>query len=270
MLPDLQGAPCRLCHSPTRWTHTSRLLGHVDVDYFVCEVCGFWCTEEPYWLEEAYSEALGALDTGLMARNLWVRDQLCGLLDHLPGSGPYVDWAGGYGVLVRLMRDEGFDFYWQDQYAPNLFARGFEWTPDNAPVVPASAVTAVEVLEHVPDPVAFLDLIVSETRTPTVIITQVLYPASRELDWWYFAVDGGQHISFYTHTTLQVLAQRLGMQVQAYRGLFLFTKHPVRLPVAGPFLERVRNRISKVARRRAHPTLKQSDHEFMIRKARES
>jgi len=38
-----------------------------------------------------------------------------------------LDYAGGYGVFVRLMRDIGFDFYWQDKYTENLFVRGFEY-----------------------------------------------------------------------------------------------------------------------------------------------
>jgi hypothetical protein len=27
----------------------------------------------------------------------------------------FLDYAGGYGVFVRLMRDIGFDFYWYDK-----------------------------------------------------------------------------------------------------------------------------------------------------------
>ncbi len=39
---------------------------------------------------------------------------------------PFLDYAGGYGVFTRLMRDIGFDFYWHDPYTQNLFANGFE------------------------------------------------------------------------------------------------------------------------------------------------
>jgi len=80
----------------------------------------------PYWLDEAYGDAISVLDTGLIQRNLHIAERLAPLLyflfDH---KAPYLDVAGGYGMLVRLMRDIGFDFYWSDKYCRNLFAECF-------------------------------------------------------------------------------------------------------------------------------------------------
>ena len=91
-----------------------------------------------------------------MVRNLYVAGVLRSILSQLFAAGVYVDWAGGHGVLVRLMRDAEFDFYWQDRYAQNLFARGFEWGADSG-LQPATLATAIEVLEHAPDPVVLLE-----------------------------------------------------------------------------------------------------------------
>ena len=41
-------------------------------------------------------------------------------------NGSIVDYGGGYGLLVRLMRNSGFDFYRYDPYCANFFAKGFE------------------------------------------------------------------------------------------------------------------------------------------------
>ena len=37
----------------------------------------------------------------------------------------WIDIGGGYGVLTRLMCDIGIDFYWDDPYKENLFAKSF-------------------------------------------------------------------------------------------------------------------------------------------------
>ena len=82
---------------------------------------------EPYWLEEAYNNVINLTDTGLMYRNIVFSQQLSVFLYFAfgeRGEGQYLDMAGGYGVFVRLMRDIGFNFFWEDIYAKNLVARG--------------------------------------------------------------------------------------------------------------------------------------------------
>ncbi len=65
-----------------------------------------------------------------------------------------MDWAGGHGLFVRLMRDQGFDFHWQDDYAENILAKPHIFARTQVPV---SAVTAFEVFEHVADPLSFVE-----------------------------------------------------------------------------------------------------------------
>ena len=65
----------------------------------------------------------------MMMRNLWHRNVTTTLIYFLFNTkGQFLDYGVGYGVFVRLMRDIGFDYFWQDKYTENLFAQGFENT----------------------------------------------------------------------------------------------------------------------------------------------
>ena len=86
------------------------------MDYYECASCGYVQTESPHWLAQAYSSAINDSDTGIMKRNLYNRRIILGAL-HLLGetSGAMLDCAGGYGMLVRLLRDDGVDAFWYDK-----------------------------------------------------------------------------------------------------------------------------------------------------------
>jgi len=44
---------------------------------------------------------------------------------NLNPDGIFLDYAAGYGLFVRLMRDAGYNFRWSDLYCQNLFVRGW-------------------------------------------------------------------------------------------------------------------------------------------------
>ena len=84
-----------------------------DVSYFQCQQCWLLQTEEPYWLDEAYTSAIIIVDTGLTQRNISIASKLAVLIYFkFESTSTYLDIAGGYGMLWRLMRDYGFDFFW--------------------------------------------------------------------------------------------------------------------------------------------------------------
>ncbi len=118
---------CKICNQKAKQIFTAHVLNKYDISYFYCEHCGFLQTEEPYWLDEAYKDSINISDTGYIQRNILLSEKLTVLLSlFFDKNGKFLDYAGGYGVFVRMMRDVGFDFYWDDKYTTNLFARGFE------------------------------------------------------------------------------------------------------------------------------------------------
>jgi hypothetical protein len=139
-----------------------------------------------------------------------------------PSEARFVDYAGGTGLFVRLMRDLGFDFQWFDPYCVNVHARGFEYTGDCKKI---TALTAFEVFEHLESPLFSLREILETTGADTIVFTTLLYgdfiPPS---NWWYYGFDTGQHIGFYQKRTLQYLARSLKMNFYSFSGIHMFTK----------------------------------------------
>jgi hypothetical protein len=205
-------------------------LGRHPAPYDQCGGCGFLQVRSPHWLDEAYSDAIALMDTGLVQRNLDLAELLCGLLPAM-GLGPardnrpFLDFGGGLGLLVRLMRDRGFDFRWLDAYARNELARGFEY---DAAMGPCAAVTAFEVLEHTVDPGAFVREALAAGQSDMLVFSTELYAGDLPpADWWYFAPEGGQHIAFFRRDTLEALARSLGMNLASRKSVHVLSRRPV-------------------------------------------
>lgn len=218
---------CRICDTDCEHCFTHTILNRYVCEYFLCSACGFLQTEAPYWLDEAYSSAITTADTGLVYRNVRLSKIVSSLLYFcFPRDGKYLDMAGGYGLLTRLMRDIGFDFYWSDLYCANLVARGFE---SNERTGPFQAVTAFEVMEHLPDPLTFLKEAMQTSGCRTLLFSTELYagPPPAPDDWWYYTFPTGQHIAFYQLRTLQVLAEKLGLQCHSNGSFHVLTDQKI-------------------------------------------
>jgi hypothetical protein len=214
---------CKICGGRTDVAFTLDVLGRYPTDYLRCRVCGFISTTDPHWLPEAYASAISDVDLGLVNRAVssapLIERVLLGLLDH---TAPCVDYGAGYGILVRLMRDRGYDFHWQDRYAENLFAKGHEWDAG----AHYELLTAFEVFEHLPEPVAEVEAMLR--LSDTLLFSTEIVPTDVGPDWWYFGPHHGQHIAFYTREAFTALADRLGVWVLHYgESIHLITKRPV-------------------------------------------
>lgn len=255
---------CPICGSKREWTHEALLLQRHRVSYWACQECEFWGTEEATWLDEAYSDAIGAADTGLVVRNLNLAKRMPVLLSRmtLGRESAFVDWAGGYGLFVRLMRDRGLNFYWQDDYASNILAGPHVFEKAETSV---SVVTAIEVFEHVQEPIEFIRRILSETSCETIVFTTQLHDSSYDPSWWYLAPEGGQHISFYSRRTLTKIAEVTGMNVHSCAGIHMLTSRKIsQLEYA--FLVKVTPRIPLLTSRLG--SLTQADHEAAVARMR--
>jgi hypothetical protein len=122
---------CRVCNNDSNFQFKTKVMTKYDVSYYLCDACEFMQVEEPYWLDEAYASPINLSDTGIISRNLAYSVTVSVILyNFFDIKTKYLDFAGGYGIFTRLMRDIGFDFLWQDIYTQNLVARGFEYTTD--------------------------------------------------------------------------------------------------------------------------------------------
>lgn len=155
-----------------------------------------------------------------MQRNLNLAKKLTVLLSILfRKNAKFLDYAGGYGVFVRLMRDIGFDFYWDDKYTTNLFARGFEYQNGGG----YEAVTTFESFEHFVNPLDEIEKMLSISRT-IIFSTELLpSPIPEPNEWWYYGLDHGQHISFYSEKSLQFIADKYSLNYQNLGAIHILT-----------------------------------------------
>lgn len=203
---------------------TSKVLGKYDVNYYKCAETGFIQTEEAYWLDEAYSSAITKLDVGLVIRNQNMVNVTAKLLyNHFDHDKKFLDYAGGYGLFTRLMRDKGYDFYSTDIYCQNIFAE-YQDLLHLPPATPFELTTAFEVLEHLPDPmtgIAELFKYSSNVFFSTEIVPTDLPDLK---DWWYFSFETGQHIAFYSTDALKYIAKKFNRHFYTdNKSLHLFT-----------------------------------------------
>ena len=163
------------------------------------------------------------------------------------------------------MRDLGLDYYWDDPYTTNRFARGFEFNRGDT----FAAATAIEVLEHVADPLTFLRAAFADTHARAVVATTTLYEGEvPPRDWWYYQFETGQHISFMTLRTLHVIADKLGCRLHSRGVLHAFAEPglaalPFRLATSRLYVRQLR-RVS-----RNWVSLTGSDSELMKQPFRE-
>lgn len=146
----------------------------------------------------------------MLGRNL----QMGGITKRLilmcfPVTGKFIDYGGGYGIFVRLMRDQGFDFYRNDPLCENIFAEGFDARAGEK----YELLTAWEVFEHLADPMAEIETMLNYSEN--IFFSTTLLPRSpKPLDqWWYYGLEHGQHVSFYTRETLRFISKKHNLKL---------------------------------------------------------
>jgi hypothetical protein len=200
---------CPICANPaTADLFQATMMGQYATVYRFCDRCRFLFIASPHWLHEAYREPVSIYDTGILSRNIALARTVGVVIYFLfDWTGRFLDYGGGCGIFTRLMRDMGFDFYWYDPYAPNCLARGFEFDRGMAPL---ELITSLETFEHFVDPVNELQKMLA--LSDTVLFSTCLLPARvpRPDEWSYYGLSHGQHVSFYSLTTIQFMAKASG------------------------------------------------------------
>jgi 2-polyprenyl-3-methyl-5-hydroxy-6-metoxy-1,4-benzoquinol methylase len=219
---------CKICGNKNDFFASAKLLNKYDVNYFQCSSCGFVQTEKPYWLDEAYSSAIADADVGLITRNIQNRTDCKKILDicfphffNMDGSEKpiFLDYAGGYGIFVRMMRDLGYDFYWYDKYCKGIFVYE-HYIADMQKKY--QLLTAFEFMEHIHDPLFELKQLFK--LSGNIIFSTELIPKGfpKPNEWWYYALSSGQHISFYTKKSLEFIADKFGKKYVGNNSLHIF------------------------------------------------
>jgi hypothetical protein len=135
-----------------------------------------------------------------------------------------VDYAGGYGLLVRMMRDLGINTFWTDPFCENLFAKNFNWNGLDS----AKLVTAFEAFEHVVDPIGTINEMLK--IAPNILLSTLVMPAQTppHNDWWYYGQNHGQHIGFYRVKTFEKIAKSKNKFLSTDgKSYFLLSEKPV-------------------------------------------
>ncbi len=230
---------CKICNTDSdKYLDSTIFKEKISISYFKCQNCDFIQTEEAYWLDKAYSSAITKSDIGLVYRNLsnaeWIEKIVLSLMPHVKTC---LDYAGGYGMYVRLMRDKGFDFYWQDDYCENIFAQHFIGSLDTN----YDVVTAFEVFEHLPNPLKTIELLLNKANYLffTTTTTDDIKDVVDFNNWWYRGEASGQHISFYSTKNLQYIADKHKVYYYSYNngGMHLFSKQKIDSNLVATFNE---------------------------------
>ena len=218
---------CKICQSESKEIFKHKVLKKFDVQYYFCDNCGFVFTEEPYWLDEAYNSPINEADTGLLWRNNLLSKHISILFYLLfDKTGKFLDYAGGYGIFVRLMRDIGFDFYWDDLYSQNLLSRGFECDYNDGRQI--EAITSFETFEHFANPLEEIEKMLKLSKN--IIFTTELMPKTCPMpdEWWYYLFDYGQHINFYSNKTLNYIAKKYDLNFYTIGWLNIITEKTIK------------------------------------------
>ncbi|WP_438393491.1 class I SAM-dependent methyltransferase [Caballeronia sp. DA-9] len=120
-----------------------------------------------------------------------------------------LDYGGGNGTLARLLQEAGVDAH--------------SWDPMDAvgspsPSGPFDFISAFEVLEHTPKPVATVREALSMLSPRGVLVFSTLtidHVPARGMDNWYIAPRNG-HITLYTRRALLTLFEGEGYRVHHF------------------------------------------------------
>ena len=198
---------CLICDSNCSLAVTTEVLGMHTCNYFKCDSCSFIFAENPHWLERSFSEIQSDLDIGAVDRVSISSKLIEVFLRSVPIRGRCIDFGGGYGVLTRIMRDKGFDYFNFDPYTKPILSK--RYSVDS--IERADFYSLIEVSLHFTNPISELREI--SAKTPLILMTAVVPPENLDSSWWYLSPDTGQHVAIYSIKTLEFIAADLGMNL---------------------------------------------------------
>ncbi|MEQ1850956.1 MAG: class I SAM-dependent methyltransferase [Chthoniobacteraceae bacterium] len=208
-MSDVAQQKCRLCGGRVDVAFSKKVMGKYDVAFLRCMECDSMQTESPYWLEESYANGRRGEDLHAVGRcqraqmTIYFMARLLGL----GKSARILDFGGGNGLLVRMLRNIGLNAYRSDKYAENCFAVGFE----DEPGARYDMVTCFEVFEHLPFPQRDLEEIFG--RKPQMVYASTCLYRGEGASWDYLCANSGGHVFFYSMKAIEWIGKRFGYDV---------------------------------------------------------
>jgi SAM-dependent methyltransferase len=224
---------CRVCGAPTEAAGevTGRFSGRA-FRLRRCRACGFGFVADPWTdYDRIYSDAYYAGEGAdplvdyvyemahhgqTIRRYEWqgIRNRV----RSLGGGGRWLDFGCGTGGLVTYLRAAGYDAvgFEEGWSVPRLLERGVPvLSPEElaAHAGTFDVVTAIEVIEHVPDPVSALERMAAALRPGGVLFltTGNAAPYRERLAEWRYVIPE-IHVSFFEPRTLRAAMERAGLR----------------------------------------------------------
>ena len=196
---------CRLCDGNTVFRFTRDATDGSRVEYRECSSCGSLQTQYPEWVIHGGCDPTLDLDTSRLERVLFHRSviaalfKICGLSTQ---TDKLLDWGGGYGLLVRALRDVGIDAYHYDAFQQNVFAVPFDFDE----YAFYKIVCAFEVWEHLIQPKKDLQKLFF--LCPDILLVSTSRYYGQGPDWPYLGPPKSGHIFFYGDRAFSWIANR--------------------------------------------------------------
>jgi SAM-dependent methyltransferase len=230
-----QDLRCRVCHEQASVTATvtSRFSGR-DFELAHCPSCRYSFivnarTDFDVLYGEAYYRSAGADPLVQYEREvadprtvrLYEWRAIVAIVEHLRsglGSAHWLDFGCGLGGLVRYTRDRGIDSVgFDDGYAAERIRQ--DGVPHLSPAELDAAdgsfdvVTAIEVLEHLIDPVEALRRIATLLRPGGLLFltTGNAEPFRNRVETWSY-MQPDVHVGFFEPGTLAAVLRRVGLE----------------------------------------------------------
>jgi SAM-dependent methyltransferase len=131
----------------------------------------------------------------------------------LPNVKKVLDVGCGEGLGVSMLREAGFEAYGYDVITPTICQDYITVGKPNEMTETYDIVTAIEVLEHLIDPLKTCHWIASLVKKGGIFAfsTYTFDPKKHDATWWYLNYIG--HVSLHTRSSLSLLAQATGFRV---------------------------------------------------------
>ena len=209
---------CKICGSEATFAFDRAWSGyHHKFPYYRCTnpQCNFLFTD---YLDNWSNEQISALYDGHICAGGKERAHLP--LDKvnlakvlLPTANKILDVGCGEGLGVSTLRKAGFEAYGYDVVPPKVCQKYITTGTRESITGTYDVITAIEVLEHLADPIEACCWIASHVKEGGIFAfsTYTFDPKKHDANWWYLDLIG--HISLHTRSSLRLLAESIGFRV---------------------------------------------------------